>query len=73
MHMSKVCQRLVSVILAGADLTFLPVGECRDNFKVAVHFYVKMRVFYAVKFFNISLAERPRNKRNRKTLILEHV
>ena len=26
MHMSKVCQRLVSVILAGTDLTFLPVG-----------------------------------------------
>ena len=48
MHMSKVCQRLVSIILAGADLTFLPAGECRDNFTVAVHFYVKMRVFYAV-------------------------
>ena len=65
-HMSKVCQRLVSIILAGADLTFLPAGECRDNFTVAAHFYVKMRVFYAVKFFNTSLAERPRNKRNRK-------
>ena len=38
MHMSKVCQRLVSIILAGADLTFLAAGECRDNFTVAVHF-----------------------------------
>ena len=71
--MSKVCQKLVSIILAGADLTFLPAGECRDNFPVAVHFCVKMRVFYAVKFFNTSLAERPRNKRNRKALILEHL
>ena len=71
--MSKICQRLVSIILTGADLTFLRAGECRDNFTVAVHFYVKMRVFYAVKFFNTSLAERPRNKRNRKALILEHL
>ena len=73
MHMSNICQRLVSIILTGADLTFLRAGECRDNFTVAVHFYVKMRVFYAVKFFNTSLAERPRNKRNRKALILEHL
>ena len=73
MHMTKVCQRMVSVILAVADLTFLPAGECRDNFTVAVRFYVKMRVFYAVKFFNTSLAERPRIKRNRKALILEHL
>ena len=40
--MSKVCQRLVSIILAGADRTFLPAGECRDNFTVAVNLYVKM-------------------------------
>ena len=73
MHMSKVCQRLVSVILAGADLTLLPAGECRDNFKVAVHFYVKMRVFYAVNIFNTSLAGRPHNKRNSKAFILEHL
>ena len=65
MHMSNVCQRLATSILASADLTFRAAGACRDNFKVAVHLYVKMRVFYAVKFFNTSLAERPRNKRNR--------
>ena len=59
MHMSNVCQRLVTSILASADLTFLAAGACRDN--------------YAVKFFNTSLAERPRNKRNRKALILEHL
>ena len=29
------------MILTGADLTFLRAGECRDNFTVAVHFYVK--------------------------------
>ena len=34
--MSKVCQRPVSIILAGADLTYLPAGECQDNFTVAV-------------------------------------
>ena len=34
MHMSKVCQWLVSIILAGADLPFLAAGECRDNFRV---------------------------------------
>ena len=73
MYMSKVWQRLVSIILAGADRTFLPAGECRDNFTVAVNLYVKMRVFYAVKLFNISLAERPRNKRNRKALIMEQL
>ena len=61
--MSKVCQRLVSIILAGADLTFLAAGKCRANFTVAVHFNMKMRVFYAVKFFNTSLAERPRSNR----------
>ena len=73
MHMANVCQRLVTSILASADLTFLVAGECRDNFKIAVYSYVKMRVFYAIKFFNTSLAERPRNKRNRKALILEHL
>ena len=71
--MSKVYQRLVNIILAGADPTSLPAGEWQDNFTVAVQFYVNMRVFYAVKLFNTSLAERPRNKRNRKTLILEHL
>ena len=70
MHTSNVCQRLVNIILAGADLTFLAAGECRDNFQVAVHFYERMRVFYAVKCFNTSLAERPRNKRNLKALIM---
>ena len=73
MHMSKVWQRLVSSILAGVNLTFLAAEEFRDNFTVAVHFYVKIRVFYAVKFVSTSLAERPRNKRNRKALILEHL
>ena len=33
----------------------------------------KMRVFYAAKFFNIALAERPCNQRNRKALISEHL
>ena len=33
-----ICQRLVSITLAGADLTFLAAGECRDNITVAVHF-----------------------------------
>ena len=69
--MSKVCQRLVSIILAGADLTHLP--EHWRMSRQLHNFYVKMRVFYAVKFFNTSLAERPRNKRNRKALILEHL
>ena len=68
-----ICQRLISIILAGADRTFLAAGECRDNFTVAVHFYVKMLVFYAVKLFNTSLTERLRNKRNRTALTLKHL
>ena len=35
-HMSKVCQRLVSIILADADLTFLAGGEYCDN-EIAKH------------------------------------
>ena len=40
-HGHNVCQRLFSIILAGADLTFLAAGECRDNFTVQLQ-YISM-------------------------------
>lgn len=73
MHMSKICDRLCSVVMSNVDLTWFTASNCIQNVSSIIRSYVTMRIFYTVKFFNISLSEQPRNKRNRKALKLEYM
>ena len=73
MHMPKLCQRLVNMVMHSADLNWFTADKCSHHIYTIVHLFMKMRIFYAVKFFNMTLSEKPRNKRNRKALILENL
>ena len=74
MHTSKICLKLDNFVFRSADdLSWFTVPECVPSLRDIVHSYMKMRIFYAVKFFNQSLAHQPRNKRCRKALKLEHL
>ena len=73
MHTSKICFKLVNAILNSADLSWFTSSNCSSNIRSIVHSYIKMRILYAVKFFNQSLGELPRKKRSRKALKLEHL
>ena len=73
LHMSKVCDRLVNAILRNVEMSWFSSTGCSANIPLIVRIYMKMRIFYAVKFFNQSLTEQPRQKRNRKALKLAHL
>ena len=69
LHMSKVCGRLVNAILKNVDMSWFSSTCCSANIPLIVRIiYMKIRIFYAVKFFNQSLTEQPRQKLNRKAL-----
>ena len=71
--MSKVCDRLVNAILKNVEMSWFSSRGCSANMPLIVRMYMKMRIFYAVKLFNQSLTEHPRQKRNRKALKLAHL
>ena len=72
-HVSKVCDRVVNAILKHVDMSWFSSTCCSANIPLIVRIYMKMRIFYAVKFLNQSLTEQPRQKRNRKALKLAHL
>ena len=68
LHMSKVCDRLVNAILKNVEIFWFSSTGCSANIPLIVRIHMKMRIFYAVKLFNQSLTEQPRQKPNRKAL-----
>ena len=55
LHMSKVCDRRVNALLKNVDMSWFSSTGCSGNIPLIVRIYMKMRIFYAVKFFNQSL------------------
>ena len=66
-------RRVNAILLNYVDLTWFTVPDCSTNLPSFVRSYIKMRICYAVKFLNQSLAEQPRKKRNRNALKLAHL
>jgi hypothetical protein len=73
MHADKVCCKLVTAAFNSIDFSFVEDPSCRQNLKVLVQMHLRMRIYYSVKFFNCTIKQLPRNKQNRKALILQHL
>ena len=72
MHTSELCMKLVTAV-DGIKFPSFVEGKCSGNLRVIVKTFVRMRTYYAVKFFNETLQDQSRNKRNRKVLKLQHL
>ena len=73
MYASNVCSKLVTAAMKSLDVSYIQDDSCRESIRLLVSLHMRMRIHYAVKFFNFSLKELPRNKQNRKALILQHL
>ena len=73
MHLSNVCQRIVDECETKVIFELFKSDTCKSNAKFIIVSFIRLRVHYAVMFFNKMLAEQPRNKQNRKALKLQHM
>ena len=70
LHMPNICSRLKSIIL---NTQFRFSSQCTICVEKLVDIYIRMRVFYAIKFINQALSELPKGKRNLRAVILDKV
>lgn len=74
MYKEKVLHRMCSNISSMVDkVWFTENNSCGRNLDLIVRKYIRMRIYYSVKFFNDTLSKLPSKKRSRKALKVSHL